>query len=429
MRASGPPGSVRSRPFREPRLILLFDMQTGVSGDMILGALFDLGLDFEAWKKHIASLGIAGLSVSRERVSKQGLMATHVRIGTPAENAHRGLPQIRAIIDASAVPAKAKSDAVAVFTRLAEAEAGIHGIPIEQVHFHEVGALDAIVDIVGACVGFGMLSITEFYTTPFTFGSGTVQARHGTLSVPVPATLALSRGFPSLRTGLPGELCTPTGAAVISTLAKPLPAGWIGSVTRTGYGAGARDLPGIANVLRICLMDATTPSGAREDMFQVECNLDNMTPEVLGYVTEKLLAAGCKDAWQEPILMKKNRAAVKVCALADRSELDAVLSLIAGETATGGVRYFPVRRLVAAKSFETVITRYGEVEVKKSVFPGTGAPRPRYTPEYESCRRLAEAAAAPLQEVYLEALVQASLKAQAAETAAAASAKADGKEP
>jgi uncharacterized protein (TIGR00299 family) protein len=406
----------------------LFDMQTGVSGDMILGALFDLGLDFEAWKKHVASLGIAGLSISRERVSKQGLMATHVRIDAPPEHAHRGLPQIRAIIEASAVPARAKTQAVAVFTRLAEAEAGIHGIPVEQVHFHEVGALDAIVDIVGACVGFGMLGVTEFYTTPFTFGSGTVRAQHGTLYGPVPATLALSRGFPSRRTGLPGELCTPTGAAVISALAKPLPADWTGTVTRAGYGAGTRDLPGIANVLRLCLMEAAAPSASREDMFQVECNLDNMAPELLGYVTEKLLAAGCKDAWQEPILMKKNRAAVKLCALADRRELDAVLSLIAAETATGGVRYFPVRRLVAEKTIETVATRYGEVEVKRTVFPGADAPRPRYTPEYESCRRLAEAAAAPLQEVYREALVQVSLKAQAAETASAAAAKAVGKE-
>jgi pyridinium-3,5-bisthiocarboxylic acid mononucleotide nickel chelatase len=386
-------------------------MQTGVSGDMILGALFDLGLDFEAWKKHIDSLGIAGLSVTRERVSKQGLMATHVRIEAPDGHAHRGLPQIRAIIEAGAVPAKAKSDAVAVFTRLAEAEARIHGIPVEQVHFHEVGALDAIVDIVGACVGFSMLGVTEFYTTPFTFGSGTVRAQHGTLSVPVPATLALSRGFPSIRTGLPGELCTPTGAAIISTLADPLPAGWVGTVTQTGYGAGTREIPGIANVLRLCLMEAAAQPGSPEEMFQVECNLDNMSPELLGYVTEKLLLAGCKDAWQESILMKKNRAAVKLCALADRRELDAILSLIAAETSTGGVRYFPVRRLVAEKSIETVATRFGTVDVKKTVFPGPDAPRPRYTPEYESCRRLAEAANAPLQEVYREALVQASLKA------------------
>jgi uncharacterized protein (TIGR00299 family) protein len=396
-------------------------MQTGASGDMILGALFDLGLDFPAWKETMGTLGIAGVALSRERVSKHGIMATHFRVEVPHEHVHRGLPEIRRIITASGVPARTKADAIAVFTRLAEAEARIHGTTIEQVHFHEVGALDAIVDIVGACLGFEMLGVSEFFTTPFTFGSGTVRTQHGTLAVPVPATLALTEGFPSRRTGLPGELCTPTGAAIISTFSKPLPGALIASVIRTGYGSGTRDIPEIANVLRICLLDiekgkekgradgSPDPSGrARYPIFQLECNLDNMAPELIGYAAERLLASGCKDVWQEPIFMKKNRAAVKLCALVEAPGLDAALALFATETSTGGVRYFPVQRLVAERSSETVATRYGPVELKKTLFPGAAAPR--YTPEFESCRKLAEAGAVPLQEIYREAMAQASRK-------------------
>src|SRR5690606_4613456 len=325
-------------------------MQTGVAGDMILGALFDLGLDYEAWKDRIDTLGLSDVRFHRERVSKLGIMATRFKVETPQGHAHRGLPEIRSIILKSGVSNAAKDNALSVFGRLASAEAAIHGVPEEDVHFHEVGAHDAIVDIVGACVGFDMLGITEFHASTFTFGKGTVYAQHGRLSVPVPATLALSRGFPSMRTDLPGELSTPTGTAIVSALAKPVPAHWKGRVEKIGYGAGARDLPGIANVLRICLMEEETADAHGYEVYQVECNLDDMAPELIGYAAERLLKAGCRDVWQEPIYMKKNRAAVKLCALVDMQGLDAVLSLMASETSTGGMRYFPVQRLVAEKT-------------------------------------------------------------------------------
>jgi uncharacterized protein (TIGR00299 family) protein len=380
-------------------------MQTGASGDMILGALFDLGLEFGEWKRGIDSFGLTGLDMRVERVVKQGLAAARFRIDVPHEHAHRGLSEIRAILERGALPARARERALAVFTRLAEAEARIHGVPVEQVHFHEVGALDAIVDIAGACLGFEMLGISGFFTTPFTFGSGTVKAAHGELAVPVPATLALTEGFPSRRTGLPGELVTPTGAALIATLSEPLPDGFTGSLVRAGYGAGTRDLPGIANVLRLCLMRAAAADVSGYAVFQVECNLDNMAPELIGYTAGRLRAAGCKDVWQEPIHMKKDRSAVKLCALADGATLDAALTIIAAETATGGVRWFPVQRLVAEKTMGTVSTSFGEVEVKRISFPGRAASR--WSPEYESCRKLAEAKGAPLQDVYREALARA----------------------
>lgn len=380
-------------------------MQTGASGDMILGALFDLGLDFGEWKRGIDSLRLPEMNMRVERVVKQGLTAAHFRIDAPHEHAHRGLTEIRAILERGALPPRSLERALAVFTRLAEAEARIHGVPVDQVHFHEVGALDAIVDIAGACLGFEMLGISGFFTTPFTFGSGTVRSAHGELAVPVPATLALTEGFPSRRTGLPGELVTPTGAALIAALSDPLPDGFTASLVRAGYGAGTRDLPGIANVLRICLMREAAADVSGYAVFQVECNLDNMAPELIGYTAGRLRTAGCKDVWQEPIHMKKDRSAVKLCALADRAALDAALTIIAAETATGGVRWFPVQRLVAEKTMGIVSTSYGEVEVKRISFPGRAASR--WSPEYESCRKLAEAKGAPLQDVYREALARA----------------------
>lgn len=397
-------------------MILLFDMQTGVSGDMILGALFDLGLDFGAWKARMEGLRLPGVTPSIRKVLKHGIAATKFDVSLPHEHAHRGLPEIRSILSQSSLPDPVKEKSLRIFTRLAEVEAEIHGSKIEEVHFHELGALDAIVDIAGACLGFEMLGVTGFLCTPFTFGSGVVATAHGAMSVPVPATLALTRGFPSVRTGLTGELCTPTGAAVVTTLSRPVSPSWRGVLQRHGYGAGTRDLPDRANVLRLCLLEEeneSTRAGAdragESGLYQVECNLDNMTPELLAFAVEKLFDAGCKDVWQEPIVMKKSRAAVKLCALAEAADLDKALSAIADETATGGMRWFPVRRWVAEKGSARAETRFGTVELKRIAFPGKPA---RYSPEFESCRKLALAAGVPLQEVWREAL--------AAATAAAA---------
>lgn len=381
---------------------LLFDIQTGVSGDMILGALFDLGLDFGAWKARMESLRLPDLGLSVAKVNKHGLMATRFSVHAPDGQGHRGLAEIRIIVEASELPQSVKVASLSVFSRLALVEAGIHGVPVESVHFHEVGALDAIVDVTGACLGFDMLGVDAFYTTPFTFGHGTVRSAHGLLAVPAPATVALSRGFPSLRSRHAGELCTPTGTALVTTFAKALPTGWTGVLRAHGYGAGTKDLPDTANVLRICLMDPVASPVEEPGMgvFQVECNLDNMAPELVGYAAERLFAAGCLDVWQEPIHMKKNRSAVKLSALVEGGALSAALGALAAETSTGGMRWFPVQRLVAAKGSRAVETPFGKVDLKVVTFPGQP---PRYTPEFESCRAVAEASGAPLQAIYREA--------------------------
>ncbi len=387
-------------------MILFFDMQSGVSGDMILGALFDLGLDFPAWLGQMRTLPIPAIPIEVKSIVKHGLAARQFIVAAPHEHAHRGLQEITGIINGSRLSKTVRDNAIRVFKRLAEVEAKIHGVEIEKIYFHEVGAVDAIIDIVGACLGFEMLGITEFITSPFPFGKGSVRSAHGLLSEPVPATLALTQGFPSWRTDLPGELCTPTGAALVTTFAKPCPPDWTAVVDRLGYGAGSRDIPNLANVLRICLMQPTPQSHSQlaATAFQIECNLDNMVPEILAHVVERLLAAGAKDAWQEPIVMKKNGAAVKLCALAELADLQRVLDVFIGETSTGGLRYFPVQRLVAEKGVASVDTPFGSVELKKVLFPGTQA---RYTPEFESCRALAIQSARPLQEIYRAAIAAA----------------------
>ncbi len=386
-------------------MFLLFDIQTGVAGDMILGALFDLGLDFSAWKNQIQSLNLPDMRLEINKVSKHGIMATQFHAYFPHEHVHRGIKEIQVIVNASSLSNGVKEKAMEVFFKLAQVEAKIHGVPIDQVHFHELGALDSIVDIVGACLGFEMLGIQNFLTTSFTFGTGTVNTQHGLMAEPVPATLALSTGFPSIRTQLSGELCTPTGMALVTTFAKPMPKNWKGSLIKQGYGAGSRNLPDTANVLRICQMEDCESIGESGSLFQIECNLDNMSPELIGYAAERLLAAGCNDVWQEAIIMKKTRAAVKLCALVEEDLLNSVLALVAAETTTGGVRFYPVRRFVAEKSKASITTKYGDIDLKGVQFPGTTAIR--FTPEYESCRQLALAAKVPLPEVYREAMLAA----------------------
>ena len=411
---------------------------------MILGALFDLGLDFSEWKRQIETLNLSGIQLDLKRVSKAGISATqfsvkiedesdshshshpsahsniraHAHANTQAHT-HRGLSEISGIIRASGLSEKVKADSIHVFTRLATVEAKIHSTTIEEVHFHEVGSLDAIVDIVGACLAFEMLAIDTFITTPFTFGTGTVQTSHGTMSVPVPATIALTESFPSVRHAVNGELCTPTGAAIVTTFAKPIRPGFQAVQKKHGYGAGSRDLPDRANVLRICLLEVTAveTTGSETEfltsdaqmnlpadqypVYQVECNLDNMNPEILADVTERLLALGCNDVWQESILMKKNRAAVKLCLLTDQKLLPKALEMIATETTTGGIRYFPVERLVAEKCTREIGTEFGKVQLKGIRFPSMDFFR--YTPEFESCKYIALKHHVPLATVYAAA--------------------------
>lgn len=383
---------------------LLFEMNTGVSGDMILGGLFDLGLDFSKWKAQIKKLGLKKVTISKKNVIKNGIKAVSVTINTPLENKPRHLSHIVTMAKQAGFSKEVEKNIIKIFTRLAKAEAKVHDCDIESVHFHEVGADDSIVDIVGACIGFDMLNIDNFLATPLVFGFGEIETSHGLIPVPCPATLELSRRFPSRRKNIESELSTPTGTAIVTTLAKPDNNFGNLTISRIGYGAGSKQFGNTPNVLRLSLLDKQNSDTIKPDekLYQIECNLDDMSPEILGFVTNQLLEAGCQDVWQEPIYMKKNRAAVKLCVLSKNESLKEVLSIVARETSTGGLRYYPVNRIIAQKKMGTVKTQFGDIKVKKIKFGHPFKGVTKITPEYEACRQLALKKKIPLHIVYSE---------------------------
>jgi uncharacterized protein (TIGR00299 family) protein len=374
------------------------DCFSGISGDMLLGALLDAGLDIEALRGELAKLSAEGWSLRSERVTRAGIAATKAHVDLAEQpQPHRRLPDVLRIIEGSSLPESDRTRAAAIFRRLADAEARVHGVAAHEIDFHEVGAMDAIVDVVGGVVGLRLLAVEQLYCSPLPAGGGTARSAHGVLPVPAPATLELiamanaplasSAGDRSM------ELVTPTGAAIVSTLASferpPV------RVDATGYGAGGRDPDGWPNVLRLWLGEALDV--ARSSMTLIETNLDDMNPEILGYVQEKLMDAGAADAWLQPIQMKKNRPGVLLSVLCTPDREHAIAELLLRETSTLGVRVREVARHEAQREVFEFESSIGPAAVKVKRLPGEG---PRVAPEYEACRRLAETRALPLIEVY-----------------------------
>ncbi len=373
---------------------LLFDMQTGVSGDMVLGALFDLGLDFQAWTESMGALKLP-LHFKKTKLQKNGLGASLFEVLCPLEKKHRKLNDIRILLQASDLDKAVIEQSLKIFTRLAEAEARVHHFSVEDVHFHEVGALDSIADITGACLGFKMLDIQDFYTTAFTFGQGTIQTEHGIMAIPVPATAILAEGFPSKRLEIEAELCTPTGTAIVTSLASPL-GNKSYRALKTGLGAGQRDFAKQANVLRLQLIEMEDVNTS--EIIQIECNLDDANPEILAYAVERIFKAGAVDVWQEPIVMKKSRLATKICALVSKEQFTSVSESLVMETSTLGFRYHSVSRQVGKKEAIRASSAYGDVSVNRITFQQPAIVR--FAPEYESCRKAALEKGVPISEVY-----------------------------
>ena len=379
--------------------IAYLDCFSGISGDMLLGALVAAGLDLDDLRHELGSLPVGGYRLEARAVRRAGIAATKVDvIIEDAPQPHRRLGAVLDIIAASRLPAPDKDAAARVFRRLAEAEGTVHGTPADAVHFHEVGAVDAIVDITGAVIGLRLLGIEGLYCSALAVGTGFARSAHGQIPVPGPATAHLlsAVGAP-LRdgTGEPAmELVTPTGAAIVAELARfSRPAM---TLTGVGAGAGGRDLPSRPNVLRIFLGETTQAALART-MLLMETNIDDMPAELFGHVQERLLAAGAADAWFTPIQMKKNRPGVLLSALC-RPELEGELAaLLLRETSTLGLRVQEVRRHEAAREVVRFRSSLGDAAVKVKRLPG----RPPYAaPEYEVCRALAAAHGLPLIEVY-----------------------------
>ncbi len=374
--------------------ICYLDAFSGISGDMTVGALIDAGADREALVSALDSLA-TGAKFEVEKTKRRGIAASkfHVRAGETKN--HRHLHHILDMIAKSAIAERAKQNASAVFQRLGEAEAKVHDIPLEKVHFHEVGAVDSICDIVGACVGFDLLNVGAIYCSPLNVGSGTVKTEHGVLPVPAPATAELLAGRPVYARGPAVELTTPTGAAIVTTLAVEFGAMPPLCIASTGYGAGDKDFPEHANVLRVIVGET---SGAEESttVSVLEANIDDSSPQVLGYAMERLLETGALDVTLESVLMKKNRPGTLVRVIARPEDREALAQILFAETTTLGLRTYSAERRVKARHIVEVETPHGKVRMK--IADGGS-----FAPEYEDCRKLALASGVPLKQILAEA--------------------------
>jgi uncharacterized protein (TIGR00299 family) protein len=394
--------------------IAYLDAFSGISGDMTVGALLDLGVPLAALREAIAALALDGVELGTERIARSGIHATkfHVRVHgrRPEEHehdrghghAHRAWSDIRAQLERSALAAPVKERALAIFTRLAEAEGRVHGVPPETVEFHEVGAADAIVDVVGAALGLTYLGVDAVYAAPLPLGRGQTRSAHGPLPIPPPAVVELLRGRPVRFEDGDVELVTPTGAAIVAALARPEPVPEL-RVDAVGYGAGERTLADRPNLLRVILGQPTVAVGT-DEVAVLETTIDDMSPQLYEHVLERLLAAGARDAFLVPVVMKKSRPGTLLRVLAAPADRERLAGLVFAETSSIGLRWTTWRRLVLPREEREVATPYGTVRVKVARAPdGT----PNVAPEFEDCRRLALERGVPLKLVLQAALAAA----------------------
>jgi pyridinium-3,5-bisthiocarboxylic acid mononucleotide nickel chelatase len=382
------------------------DCFSGISGDMFLGALLDVGLPLEQLVAELKKIPLGLYEFKRTRALRGHLVGTRVEISVPGKQPSRKLRHIETLILDSALSAGVKEQSLKVFGRLAEAEGKLHNLPPEQVHFHEVGAVDAILDIVGTCIGLELLDISHLTCSPLNVGSGCVQAAHGSLPVPAPASLELLKDVPIYSSGVDGELVTPTGAALISSIATgfgPIPPM---RVERIGYGAGAREIPGHPNLARLLLGESTEPVRMREGaagdevVSIIEANVDDMSPQLYGYFIDQALAAGALDVTCTAIQMKKDRPGILLSVLCTPEKGDALAQMLFEQTTTIGVRIYEARRKILEREFVSIQTPYGAVKVKVAKRDGKVL---NVAPEYEDCQRLATEKGIPLKRVMIAA--------------------------
>ncbi len=386
----GAPGSVWPVDCRCSMKICYFDAFSGISGDMTVGALVDAGADWNALEAALGSLKL-GASVRIEKTKRRGISASKFYVQFAEQKTHRHLPHIEKIIVAGELSEKAKQNALSIFRRLGEAESKAHNVPIEKVHFHEVGAVDSICDVVGACVALDHLGIEEIRSSRINVGSGTVNTEHGVMPVPTPATAELLKNKPIYSAGPETELTTPTGAAVITTLACDFGGLPPVRVLSQGFGAGDKDFATQANVLRVLIAERTYAAES-STVAVIEANIDDSTPQVLGYATERLLAAGALDVTLTPVFMKKNRPGTMVSVIAAPEMTEQLAAVLFSETTTLGVRILQAERRVLARETTAIGTPYGNIRIKHTE---TGS----FAPEYEDCRNAAMQHNVPLRVV------------------------------
>ena len=415
----GPQASTSNHSMmKTPMRIAFLDCSSGVSGDMLLAACLDAGVPVERLRAELAKLPLGEYEFKTGRALRGGISGMAVEINVPEGQPARHFREIERLIERSALAERTKKRALGMFARLAEAEGKLHAKPADEVHLHEVGAVDAILDIVGAAICFELLEISELVCSPLNLGGGRAPAAHGSLPVPAPATAELLRGVPVYSSGIEAELVTPTGAVLVTALATgfgPMPAL---EIQRIGYGAGSRDLPGHPNVLRLMVGEAVPPQGRSlfsdeglnpesrilnpqgEIVAVLEANVDDMSPQVYGYFAERALEAGALDVTCGAVQMKKNRPGLAISLMCAPEAAGALAELLMRETTTLGVRIHEARRICLEREIVTVETPYGAVRVKVARRSGQVV---NVAPEYEDCARLAREKSVPLKDVLLAA--------------------------
>jgi len=385
--------------------VLYLDAFAGISGDMAVGALLALGLPVDRLRQALAQLSLGEYSISATSQQVHGITATKFDVHVAAAGlTHRSFRDIRQMLHSSALAPAVKQCAIGIFTKLAEAEGRIHGVQPEEVEFHEIGAVDSIIDIVGTAVGIAWLEPERVYVSPLPLGTGLVQSQHGALPVPAPATVELLRGFVTQPAGSEGELVTPTGAAIVASLAVPEAVPAL-QIQASGYGAGQRRLKDRPNLLR-AVVGQMVASTERDEVIVIETNLDDYNPELYEYVMDRLFAAGARDVYFTPVHMKKNRPAILLTVLASESDRDRLAGIILSETSAIGLRYYAAQRVVLPRETREVNTPYGSIRVKVA---RSADGHENVAPEYEDCKRLAGRKHVPIKLVYQAALAAAQI--------------------
>jgi uncharacterized protein (TIGR00299 family) protein len=386
---------------------LYLDCFSGISGDMFVGAMLDLGVGFEALQEELAKLRLRDYRLVASRVDRSGISATKFDCIVEAHHhnqhhhSHRPLSEIEQMIATSTLNSTVKDRATSIFRKLGLAESRIHNVPVENIHFHEVGAVDSIVDIVGASICLDLLGVDRIVSSPLKVGTGTFTCAHGVYPVPGPATAELLKGIPAYAGEVDGELVTPTGAAIVATLASGFGSLPVLTIDGVGYGAGSRDTPRSPNVLR-AIVGKEDDSSEADSVAVIETNIDDLTPQVYGHLMERLFAAGALDVFFTPVQMKKNRPGMLVTVITRPSDRERISAVLFNETTTLGIRYRIERREVLRREHRLVDTRFGKIRIKLG-FSGDGT-LSSYTPEFEDCRDAAIRAAAPFHQVQAEAI-------------------------
>lgn len=378
--------------------IISYDCFSGISGDMNLGAMIDLGIDKGYLIEELNKLNLKGWELIVQKDQRHGISGIKVTVKqTRHEHAHRHLSDIKKIINNSDLDEKTKALSMKIFTKIASAEATVHGTSIEHVHFHEVGAVDSIIDIVGAAICFIALKVEGVHVSPVELGSGFVKCDHGKLPVPAPATVEIIKGIPIKKGGVDFEATTPTGAAILAALGTDFSSDLSLKIERTAHGIGQKEHPDVPNILRVFLGETSANTISGHDALHLESNIDDMNPEFFEYISEQLFKAGASDVFLSNIIMKKGRPGIVLNVICEKESVDTIKNIIFIESTSLGIRTFPFRKETLVRKSETLQTIYGAVTVKRSFLRDKEV---SCKPEYEDCKRIAEERGIPVKEVY-----------------------------